>query len=61
MKPLERIRFLEAIATKLQHDFTTTDINGLLRSVGLTDGLQDQVSSKRVYAKEMLVGSKTTF
>lgn len=57
MKPIERVRLLEAIASELQARMSTSDINALLRGLGIREGLKDAVQSKRVYSKEMLAGA----
>lgn len=54
MNLIERARVVEAIATALQAEMSTSDINTLLAGLGVRDGLQSTVSSKRVYAKELL-------
>lgn len=54
MKALERMELLEALGTALQRRFSTTDINSLLRTLGITGTLAETVSSKRIYAKEKL-------
>lgn len=54
MRPVERARLLEAIGVALQEQMNTSDINALLQSMGITDGLKESVQSKRLYAKQML-------
>jgi predicted nucleotide-binding protein len=54
VKHLERVDLLEEIGTRLQANYTTTQINSLLRSLGITKGLEQMASSKRVYARERL-------
>jgi predicted nucleotide-binding protein len=45
---------LESIGVCLQERYTTGEINSLLRSMGITEGLVGMASSKRVYAREKL-------
>lgn len=54
MRHIQRVDLLEAIGKSLQRRYTTTQINSLLRTLGITEGLEEIADSKRVYAIEKL-------
>jgi predicted nucleotide-binding protein len=53
-KPLDRLQLLEDISVRLQERYSTSDLNALFQSLGLVNGLQTNVHSKRLYSKQVL-------
>jgi len=54
MKPLERLRLINAIASKLQQEYSTSQINMLLAGFGIENSGEQIVPSKRIHVENKL-------
>lgn len=54
MKPLERLRYINTIALKLQQEYSTSQINILLAGYGIENSGEQIVPSKRIHVENKL-------